>query len=215
MCSSLLGMRQRPLAPTCNVCLIRDDLTTIWCEVTSSICTRSLTEEYVNLTFVSNNTSTQGLSSQTSSSADSKSAQQRERSDSFQRDEVKEFLLCLRPIRDGEVKVGKKFRFVPSTKPINLKQEVEIEMASTVMISSGGGNTPCLEHDIPVESSKNHPMKKRSLPITSLSGFVSNGPKEEPQQKKIHTTAFWGNSQMDTEKSVAESLMLMSSHHSN
>ena len=36
--------RQRPLAPTCNVTLIRDDLTTILCEVTSSIRTRSLSD---------------------------------------------------------------------------------------------------------------------------------------------------------------------------
>ena len=33
--------RSRPLAPACNISLIRDDLSTIWCELTSSIRTRS------------------------------------------------------------------------------------------------------------------------------------------------------------------------------
>merc|ERR1740117_1185680 len=37
--SDASNRRPRPLAPTCNICLIRDDLTTIWCEVTSSIRT--------------------------------------------------------------------------------------------------------------------------------------------------------------------------------
>ena len=37
--------RRQKLAPTCRLCLIRDDLTTVWCEVTSSIRDRSLDEE--------------------------------------------------------------------------------------------------------------------------------------------------------------------------
>merc|ERR1711957_349870 len=37
--------RKKPLAPTCRMCLIRDDLTTVWCEVTSSIRNKSSDED--------------------------------------------------------------------------------------------------------------------------------------------------------------------------
>ena len=38
-----------PLAPACIVCLIRNDLTTIWCEVTSSIHIRNCNDEDYDL----------------------------------------------------------------------------------------------------------------------------------------------------------------------
>merc|ERR1711957_738848 len=37
--------RKKPIAPTCRIRLIRDDLTTVWCEVTSSIRNKSFDED--------------------------------------------------------------------------------------------------------------------------------------------------------------------------
>jgi hypothetical protein len=82
-------VRKGPLAPACHICLIRDDLSTIWCEVTSSIYSRPIAEEsdvpLKDPVPVSKETDTQ------------------------------ELLLCLRPIRDGKDKVEEALRFQPST----------------------------------------------------------------------------------------------------
>jgi len=82
--------RSRPLAPACNVRLIRNDLSTIWCELTSSIRTRPLNES-------SNNNNNMGSNE---SAVSSEGMGQEE----------KELLLCFRPIREGDM-VGEELRF--------------------------------------------------------------------------------------------------------
>ncbi|GKY95074.1 hypothetical protein MPSEU_000471500 [Mayamaea pseudoterrestris] len=96
--TSSKGGRRKPMAPTCNVCLIRDDLTTIWCEVTSSIRIRSVKQEEPFDAMIDEPKSKASASSNASDS------------DSFQ-ETIKEIYFCLRPIRAGSHKVDEKFRF--------------------------------------------------------------------------------------------------------
>lgn len=87
------GSRSRPLAPACNVCLIRSDLSTVWCELTSSIRTRPTR-------LISQ---AQGGSQKNGKSENNVGSSEKEE---------KELLLCFRPIREGG-KVGEEFRFIP------------------------------------------------------------------------------------------------------
>jgi hypothetical protein len=101
--------RPKPIAPTCNVCLIKNDLTTLWCEVTSSIRTAELNKE----SDASSREETKSRStSKASLEAKSLYASAEVESMTSSREEVIELLLCLRPIRDGEM-VDEQYRFVP------------------------------------------------------------------------------------------------------
>jgi PAS domain-containing protein len=88
------GRRMRPLAPTCNVRLIRDDLSTIWCELTSSIRTRPLDGPEQD--------PTGGDQKVNANDNDTVAAEPEE----------KELLLCFRPVCEGE-NVGEELRFAP------------------------------------------------------------------------------------------------------
>lgn len=165
------GARPRPLAPTCNICLIRDDLSTIWCEVTSSIRTRSLKEENVDAMVANGSTSTdkrKGNSANNSNNSESTSEDE----------QVKELLLCLRPIRDGK-RVENKMKFQP------VKKEQE---------SLGESDDVVNKKNV---TNKIRPMKKRPLP--------------QPDLEKCKK-AMVVKSESEAEKSVVESLILMSSH---
>jgi hypothetical protein len=81
--------RARPMAPSRNVCLIRSDLSSIWCELTSSIRTTIVPPDDTGRGSVSKD-----------GSAEAENAEQSE----------KEILLCFRPIREGE-KVSSELRF--------------------------------------------------------------------------------------------------------
>lgn len=104
--------RTRPLAPACNVRLIRNDLSTIWCELTSSIRTRPLNDVDKELNIVptpqikhggnnapKNTSNNNNLGSNESAASSEGMAQ-----------EEKELLLCFRPIREGDM-VGEELRF--------------------------------------------------------------------------------------------------------
>ena len=93
---------------------------------------------------------------------------------------MKELLLCLRPIRDGDSKVGSNLKFVPAVK--NEKECVTPDGASY--------------HK--VEIIKTGPMKKRPLPDSG--------------QKRSNKKSAMEKSGSEAEKSVVESLILMSSH---
>lgn len=169
--------RRKPLAPTCNLCLIRDDLTTVWCEVTSSIRTRHPDEERPDLPL----DSAKSKSSTTSSNQD----------DPPQAPEVgvKELLLCLRPIRDGDEKVDEKHRFTG-------KREVSDD-SNTACTSSGDekkSGKSSLSTDAPVRAP---PLKKRKAELEETAS------KESSEAQDLSTPG-----PVDT--AVAESLMMMS-----
>lgn len=186
---SFSGLRPKPLAPACNICLIRDDLTTIWCEVTSSIRTRSLKDETSDdfspsaLTVVSPNQAKDSRSSNLGSCDDV---------DDVSKDDVKELLLCLRPIRDGDEKVGEEFRF----------------RAMRDTDDAEGGNESYSEE----QGSLRGPVKKRPLlqllsSITTFASQASQGESQERESKKMKPML--EESDDDPEKAVAGSLILM------
>jgi hypothetical protein len=82
--------RARPMAPSRNVCLIRSDLSSIWCELTSSIRTSIARADDVERGSVSK-----------------EGSEEPEEPEEF---EEKEILLCFRPIQEGD-KVSSDFRF--------------------------------------------------------------------------------------------------------
>ena len=169
--SYLLGGRPRPLAPTCNICLIRNNRSTIWCEVTSSIRTRSLHEENPEAMIASGSMDKKKANSCPVINANEISSDD---------EQVKELLLCLRPIRDGDN--------VPVVQnKIKIISDVKSEKNQMVKVSSQSS-----------ETNVNRPMKKRPLPESTVQSC-----KKKPLYQKSDTEA---------EKSVVESLILMSSH---
>lgn len=91
--SSPTGKRARPLAPGCIVRLICKDLTTIWCEVTASIRTRTRNDEDSELGIIDLNPKSVA-----------------KLTEDEMEEEEKEVLICFRPILKGE-KVEEDLRF--------------------------------------------------------------------------------------------------------
>ena len=136
---------------------------------------------------------------------------------------TKELLLCLRPIRDGEGKVDESLSFArireqqrweENSSPIPERSAVMGEgartskpafaAASNIDAGSGSGNTSLAEENATGESRRG-PPKKRALPLHgSTAKSLSGSSKAGSPNKRIKTSS------SDTEKSVVESLMLMS-----
>lgn len=151
------GRRTRPLAPACNVRLIRNDLSTIWCELTSSIRTRQ--NDDVDVNFVSSS----GAGSKSADSAESGPGE-------------KELLLCFRPIREGEA-VGPELRFCP-----NVYQSDGQESSGEdrkVSSSANGTGSDDVDDAPPV---KNRPPKKRKFHSEDESLVGSNRSRSEDTQ---------------------------------
>ena len=109
--------RHRPLAPSITVRLVREDLTTIWCEITSSIRTRPPNDEDEKANIFAPVAATSvtasgnsGKPAKPSSSAIQEGSESVGTSEATEIEE-KEVLLCFRPIREGDV-VSSEFRFV-------------------------------------------------------------------------------------------------------
>ena len=191
--------RRRPLAPTCNICLIRDDLTTIWCEVTSSIRTVTIYEEQPDIAV----TSKPGPPDEKKKMDESLSGSDDQQASncSVIETQVKELLLCLRPTRDGTDKVSEELRFVRQRKRSRTTQENKQE--NNPSGSNGDAITSnSSKSDVTLGKTKNMPMKKRPLPKEDGDLAVSLQADESPPKKDI----------IEYEKSVVESLMLMSNN---
>jgi hypothetical protein len=175
-----LAVRRKPLAPTCNVCLIRDDLTTIWCEVTSSIRTKDVPEVPVD---------------PEKSEGSSVAVDQLPSSESDQTPvvESKELLLCLRPIRDGEKKVDARYRFNPLGQGDN---KIMVSESSNTGLSSGETSLLSSASEAQMAS---RPLKKRRRKEDM----------EAPLKRSKGKGQKGDSTDVDTEKSVVESLMLM------
>lgn len=237
LANSLFPGRNKPLAPTCNVCLIREDLTTLWCEVTSSIRTRSVEDESLDegLPGIGNGT---GSSKNAKGPAAIKSAGSKSSKASTiscddtpadpKAPETKELLLCLRPIRDGDGKVDESLRFIPrnnrraeeSTSPVpstglnvhGVEPSRAVSAASNGDYSDPSCNPEPIASEEPSSDKKRHP-KKRQLPLQSSTAQGAEACPESSTAKRIRVKG-GPSSSSDTEKSVVESLMLMS-HKSN
>ena len=154
--------------------------------MTSSIRTRSLKDETSDdfspsaLTVVSPNQAKDSKSSNIGSCDDV---------DDVSKDDVKELLLCLRPIRDGDEKVGEEFRF----RAMQNTDEAE-----------GGNESYSEEH-----GSLRGPVKKRPLLqlLSSITTFTTQPSTGESESKKMKPLLEENDD--DPEKAVAGSLMLM------
>jgi ribosomal protein L19E len=110
--------RTRPLAPACNVRLIRNDLSTIWCELTSSIRTRPPDDADMELNIIPQSQLKQGGNNIQKNNGSSNNNNNDESNESAlssegSGQEEKELLLCFRPIREGDM-VGEELRFSPN-----------------------------------------------------------------------------------------------------
>jgi hypothetical protein len=174
------GQQKKPLAPACRMCLIRQDLTTIWCEVTSSIGTRLVEVESPDFPSAS------------------KSGAPSEDTPVAVKEEVMELLLCIRPIRDGEKKVDESLRFV-APKSVEQADAEGLVSSSSVdpnMPGSSSGSGSLSNQDQPKRPPKKRPHQ---TPVEEAA----------QQKKKKQKTDGTNTSSCDTEKSVVESLMLM------
>ena len=187
--------RRKPIAPTCRLCLIRSDLTTIWCEVTSSLRTRKQEEDSLDLQLGS----FKGGDSVTT--------------EPIKKEPEQEFLLCFRPMRDGEKKADESLRFVSTrtNMDIGAPPEVVVSTSGNDSNSQKGSSDKTFgdDSDSKLESTSSgtpqpQPKKRQAAtnPADSLTGkAVKRSKTGEPEGS--------GRGSDDTEKSVVESLMLM------
>ena len=123
--------RARPMAPSRNVCLIRSDMSSIWCELTSSIRTSIALPEDTERGSVSKEGS----------------VEQPEEPEQLE----KEILLCFRPIQEGE-KVSSDLRF----NHVQVKHGISESSGDAGTSSTHPASTET-QLDVP----KNKPLKKR------------------------------------------------------
>jgi len=252
------GRRIRRYAPACRLLMIRSDLSTVWCEVTSSIRTRCLRTEADEAISpfekpVKGKSATQQTSLQSSNT-----------SDSGEEFEMKELLLCLRPIREGSEPAPPNLQFkarAPTPEHDAVGTAQPVTSSSTNTDNGTGSSTESRlskakgqgehsvnkdKHVVSMQSSENQKIKSKSttaemhiasssVKVSSSNGTSSMRPNfgvpaggisnrshsnyvGEHQQNDSSSSSsnavssrFGGNSvPTDTEKSVVESLMLMS-----
>lgn len=197
--------RKKPLVPTRRMCLIRDDLTTVWCEVTSSIRNKSSDEDTGD---------EKATDSESVESSDGVSGIKIEQ----------ELLLCLRPIRNGK-KVDESLRFVPLTKhqfpttPTSPRDCTEAWVsassysADTSKEGKGDSDRTLCKDDsnsnseasLKQELNKKRPPKKR--PLVTGDDSYNDAPPTEKRTK--HDSTANSPDASETEKSVVESLMFL------
>lgn len=217
--------------------MIRDDLTTLWCEVTSSIRTKREPDEKPTESMATASASG-GSKTETRESSD-ETAVDNEKA----KPKTKELLLCLRPIRDGEP-VDPSLKFVREREAesiMMLANALSMEIAPVVhntMIAtesltssikadvvhavsnidsasgaSGGGSVnTSISEDQATREPQRGPSKKRNL---SVHGTVSSDGSSSKHQRVDGTPKKAASVAADTEKSVVESLILMSNKPSN
>lgn len=227
--------RPRPLAPTCNITLIRDDLTTILCEVTSSIRTRSSTDDSCDGSqFLGGSLSpaekaaTNNTKEKTSVAGSDNTVQ-----GGSNTGDMKELLLCLRPIRDGDETTGEDLSFIMNksvgrlfkndedgkeTKNENVlspMNKAKLKCKTLKECADEGGTAELKSGVNKMKQSKCRPMKKRLHTASTSNGVVlssSSSSEEVVNNKSKRVKPTPGGRAIDAEKSVVESLMLMSSH---
>ena len=183
------------------MCLIRDDLTTVWCEVTSSIRNKSSDED------AGEEKAMNSKSTESSETSVPKVDQ--------------ELLLCLRPIRNSGKKVDESFRFVPLAKQASSAAQKDSADAWVSTISYIGetnkeenGDSKNVNRNSSINSSssnlKQHELYKKRPPKKRLLATSVDAYNDTSHQKRTKTeNTNQGPNASETEKSVVESLMLM------
>jgi hypothetical protein len=201
------------MAPTCNVCLIREDLTSLWCEVTSSIRTRRIEDDSDAYEALSSDETKDHKENDGQPGPDGKvppASQSNAESEAPvepKAPETVELLLCLRPIRDGG-KVDESMRFNPRKRMRPAKSDSpspiagitsSADGATRVAVSSSSNSDPSDQRtDAHVSAVSGSPRKRHAaLPTAEHRESAKRRRKDRP------------SSSSETEKSVVESLILM------
>mmetsp|Transcript_11614 Transcript_11614/g.21708 ORF Transcript_11614/g.21708 Transcript_11614/m.21708 type:complete len:532 (-) Transcript_11614:2638-4233(-) len=190
--------RPRPLAPTCNICMIRADLSTIWCEVTSSIRTRSINEEQFDMSTVATSTSSKKKCQYSEVNSDDQTS-----TNCSTEDQIKELLLCLRPIQDGTEKVSVDLRFIPKSKKYSQSVSTTHRFTEDTYTRNNKIDEKKQEFD---ESNYDEDGNTRKRPTPkneeSFDESMTDAMKKQQIERKDD----------EAEKTVVESLIMMSSN---
>jgi hypothetical protein len=189
------------------VCLIRDNLSTVWCEVTSSIRTRNPTEDFADDIDFEEITKSDRKPSPVPDTSSSKTAQSLDAGATPSEGEVQEILLCLRPIRDGDQKVDEKHRFVKKREVSDDSGNSNSAHSSVEMDNSRPSTEPCSgtgasSSELPEKMAP----KKRARTHTEVG--VSSSKRVRVSKKASKQAPF-------AENDIAESLMIMSNKNSD
>eukprot|EP00588_Corethron_pennatum_P012090 CAMPEP_0194279014 /NCGR_PEP_ID=MMETSP0169-20130528/13005_1 /TAXON_ID=218684 /ORGANISM="Corethron pennatum, Strain L29A3" /LENGTH=870 /DNA_ID=CAMNT_0039023357 /DNA_START=292 /DNA_END=2904 /DNA_ORIENTATION=+ len=185
------GCRARQFAPTCSICMIRSDRTTVWCEVTSSIRTRCLKTE------ADDAISPLDKPLQKVGKGSFLPCEEEPPQETIM---MKELLLCLRPIREGE-------QGLPES-AMQVKKPAETAEKAVQQVTSSSANTgsgSSLSDNSLRDGSGD--KKKSAGERTVLRKY------NKEERRTIDSPSKFGSTSSiptDTEKSVVESLMLMS-----
>lgn len=166
--------RARPIAPACKVRLIREDLSTIWCELTSSIRTKPIITPEEST--ASNSNSKGGKNGESNGSGNNIEASAESAASSESQEEEKELLLCFRPIREGEM-VGEELRFCPK-----VSESERTEGSSTDLKESSHSGSNPKSSDGP--SSPLTEQQPDVLPLPPVNGAGSPTMKNRPPKKR-------------------------------
>jgi hypothetical protein len=176
----VLGRRSRPLAPACIVRLIRNDLSTIWCELTSSIRTRPSSDVDKELNIVPTSQLKPGNQQIGLNIGSNESAVS---SESVH--EEKELLLCFRPIREGGA-VGEELRFCS---PIE-RNDGSDGQASSEDIKVSSANSTSSKEDGSSKKAAKKSASTSTYPTLDETQFVTSPPlsvaakKNRPPKKR-------------------------------
>jgi hypothetical protein len=183
------------------VCLIRSDLTTIWCEVTSSLRTKDNDDDSGDINSLlevknlhQSSSSVENLSRKMESEVES--MHESDDANLVQKvtvmPQVKEILLCLRPIRDGDNKTDEINRFKPQKKNYPIVSE-DNRSSVTTSASPLDGFVADSNEAINSWGGKNNRQKRTTKDSQSV-----------PNKKKRRASV------EDIDTAVVESLMSMS-----
>jgi len=196
-----LEKRQR-LTPVYNVRFIRGDLSTVWCDLTSSIlCMRTFVEDDSSFNpkaALAAITNPRGI----------KSAENYGSINVLEEDEL---LICIRPTFEGE-KVGEEFRLLRG-----VNDGIDGEGTSISDDKSRAGQTKTVVNYSSVKVSSDLTASQKGYPAEEQLIESDNGPRNKRQlsvSKKHTVTSGLESTARQDVHSVAESLMLMSHHTS-
>ena len=171
--------------------------------MTSSIRTRSIDEEQPDISTVVTSTSSKKTIQSSELDTDCQSS-----TNCSAEDQIKEILLCLRPIQDGAEKVSENLRFIPKSKNVFrsfANNEGELfdspkpnEFFECNSENDANGKENKADKDVDCQGI----TRKRPLPISEDSFEESHVHKKQAAQSQDD----------EAEKSVVESLIMMSSN---
>jgi len=185
------GRRARRYAPACRLCIIRGDLSTVWCEVTSSIRTRCLSTEASEAISPFDKPTPKGkVQPQQIVSGYPPLPAPCATDPPGEKVVMKELLLCLRPLKEGKQTAPEKLRFKPGVKRTaedNLEILQDIKVSLPYSMDAGNrnstesqGNKKRCEKKARIDTTEVKPASSSIPPpsagVTVTSGTVSTRP---------------------------------------